>query len=77
MRLVAPVMFLDCLWIEMLLKVCPVCSMLTFFQNRLCSQLPAVTGNGFFSPCIVDGMLSFVGVCGGRCALACLGGASV
>lgn len=52
--------------IEMLLivqSVCPVCSMLTFFQNRLRSQLPAVTGNGFFSPCIVDGMLSFVCGC--------------
>lgn len=50
--------------IEILLTVQgvgPVCGMLSFFQNRLWSQLPAVRANGFiFSLFIDDGMLPFV-----------------
>lgn len=50
--------------IEILLTVQgvgPVCGMLSFFQNRLWSQLPAVRAKGFiFSLFIDDGMLPFV-----------------
>lgn len=62
--------------IEILLTVhgdVPVCGMLSFFQNRLCSQLPAVVGNGFFflSLFIVDGIaLICLCVCG--CVRACV-----
>lgn len=55
-----------------------VCGMLSFFQNRLLSQLPAVRADGFiFSLFIDDGMLPFVCLsgCVRACMLACLRGA--